>query len=89
MTHRTSTAWHFEATGVHLEFTATERSSPPTPHAEDLLVLYVGDQRTVDQLLARLAITPIASANPFWDQVGVTVCDPDDFRVILVGRPWP
>ena len=77
------------ATGVHLEFTATECSSPPTPHAEDLLVLYVGDQRTVDHVLARLAVTPIASENPFWDQVGVTVCDPDGFRVVLVGRPWP
>ena len=66
-----------------------EISSPPTPHAEDLLVLYVGDQRTVGQLLSRLAMTPIASENPFWDQVGVSVCDPDGFRVILVGRPWP
>jgi hypothetical protein len=24
-----------------------------------------------------------------WDQIGVTVCDPDGFRVVLVGRTWP
>ena len=30
------------ATGAHLEFTATEHNSPPMPHIEDLLVLYVG-----------------------------------------------
>jgi hypothetical protein len=77
------------STGAHLEFTATEHSSPPMPHGEDLPVLYVGDQRTVDQVLARLAVTPIPSENPYRDQVGVTICDPDGFRVVLVGRAWP
>jgi YycE-like C-terminal domain len=76
-------------TGAHLEFTATEHSAPPLPHVEDLLVLYVGDQRTVERLLARLPVTPIPSENPYWDQVGVTVFDPDGFRVVLVGRTWP
>jgi GNAT superfamily N-acetyltransferase/catechol 2,3-dioxygenase-like lactoylglutathione lyase family enzyme len=77
------------AAGAHLEFTATEHGSPPVPHVEDLLVLYVGNQRTVDQVLARLAVTPIPNENPYWDQVGVTVCDPDGFRVVLVGQTWP
>jgi GNAT superfamily N-acetyltransferase len=76
-------------TGAHLEFTATEYSSLPMPHVEDLLVLYVGDQRTVDQLLARLAVSRIPSENPYWDHVGVTVCDPDGFRVVLVAQTWP
>jgi catechol 2,3-dioxygenase-like lactoylglutathione lyase family enzyme len=77
------------ATGAHLEFTATEHSSPPMPHVEDLLVLYVADQRTVDQVLTRLAVTPVPSENPYWDQVGVTICDPDGFRIVLVGQTWP
>jgi catechol 2,3-dioxygenase-like lactoylglutathione lyase family enzyme len=76
-------------TCTHLEFTATEQSSPPMPHVEDLLVLYVGDQRTVDELVARLAVAPITRENPYWDQVGVTVGDPDGFRVVLVGKSWP
>jgi catechol 2,3-dioxygenase-like lactoylglutathione lyase family enzyme len=77
------------ATGAHLEFTATEHSSPPMPHVEDLLVLYVAGQRTVDQVLTRLAVTPVPSENPYWDQVGVTICDPDGFRIVLVGQTWP
>jgi hypothetical protein len=76
-------------TGAQLEFAATARGSPPMPHVEDLLVLYMGDQRTVDQVLARLAVMPIPSENPYWDQVGVTVCDPDGFRVVLVGQTCP
>ena len=51
-------------------------------------MLYLGDQQTVDDVLTRLAITPIASENPYWDQVGVAVCDPDGFRVVLVGQSW-
>jgi hypothetical protein len=73
---------------AHLEFTA-EHSTPPVHHVEDLLVLYVSDQRTVDRLLARLPVTPIPSENPYWDEVGVTICDPDGFRVARVGHTWP
>jgi YycE-like C-terminal domain len=47
-------------------------------------VLYVGDQRTVDELFSRPAIAPIPSENPYGDEVGVTVCDPDGFRIVLV-----
>jgi hypothetical protein len=72
--------------GAHLEFTATEHTPPPAPHAEALLVLYLGNQSTVDRVLTRLAVTPVPSANPYWDRVGVTVVDPDGFRVVLVSQ---
>jgi hypothetical protein len=62
--------------GAHLEFTATEHTPPPAPHAEALLVLYLGNQSTVDRVLTRLAVTPVPCANPYWDRVGVTVVDP-------------
>jgi catechol 2,3-dioxygenase-like lactoylglutathione lyase family enzyme len=75
-------------TGAHLEFTATEHTRPPTPHAEDLLVLYLGDQSLVDRVLTRLAATPVPSTNPYWDQIGVTIVDPDGFRVVLVSQTW-
>jgi hypothetical protein len=70
-------------TAAHLEFTATAHIAPPAPHVEALLVLYLGDQQTVDRVLSRLAMTPVPSANPYWDRVGVTVVDPDGFRVVL------
>ena len=75
-------------TAAHLEFTATAHIAPPAPHVEALLVLYLGDQQTVDRVLSRLAMTPVPSANPYWDRVGVTVVDPDGFRVVLVRDRW-
>jgi hypothetical protein len=51
-------------------------------------VFYLGDQDRVDRVLARLGVSPVPSANPYWDGVGVTVCDPDGFRVVLVAARW-
>lgn len=76
-------------TGAHLEFTATDREHPPTPHVEDLLVLYVGSRHEVRRLVSRSGARPVASANPYWDRVGVTLTDPDGFRVVLVAGSWP
>ena len=76
-------------TAAHLEFTATAHTAPPGPHVESLLVLYLGDRATVDRILARAGTDPVPSANPYWDRVGVTVTDPDGFRVVLVAAAWP
>jgi catechol 2,3-dioxygenase-like lactoylglutathione lyase family enzyme len=76
-------------TAAHLEFTATAHREPPEPHAEDLLVFYLGDRTTVDRVLAREGVDPVPSANPYWDRVGVTVTDPDGFRIVLVAAGWP
>jgi catechol 2,3-dioxygenase-like lactoylglutathione lyase family enzyme len=75
-------------TGAHLEFTATNHVVPPTPHVEDLLVLYVGHRGEVDRLVARAGVAPVPSANPYWDRVGVTIPDPDGYRVVLVAGVW-
>lgn len=76
-------------TGAHLEFTATAHVDPPSPHVEDLLVLYLGSQQEVDRLVAQAGAHPVPSANPYWDRAGVTVTDPDGFRVVLVASSWP
>jgi catechol 2,3-dioxygenase-like lactoylglutathione lyase family enzyme len=76
-------------TRAHLEFTATAHLPAPVPHPEDLLVLYVGSEAEVARLVARSGATPVISANPYWDQVGVTISDPDGFRVVLVAGTWP
>ncbi|MCE3551786.1 GNAT family N-acetyltransferase [Pseudonocardia sp. RS11V-5] len=75
-------------TGTHLEFTAAEHLEPPSAHPESLLVLYLGDRTAVDRTIGRLAADPVPSANPYWDEVGVTVADPDGFRVVLVADSW-
>jgi catechol 2,3-dioxygenase-like lactoylglutathione lyase family enzyme len=75
-------------TDAHLELTAGGDHGAPTPHEESLLVLYLGDTATVQATLARSGAAPVASANPYWDQHGVTVEDPDGFRVVLVAGSW-
>ena len=75
-------------TGAHLEFTAGGGEGPPAPHPESLLVLYLGDDAAVATFVARLGADPVAPANPYWAEHGVTVEDPDGFRVVLVPERW-
>jgi catechol 2,3-dioxygenase-like lactoylglutathione lyase family enzyme len=76
-------------TGAHLEFTSGGGHAPPEPHPETLLVLYLGSQEAVDGTRRRLDEPPIEAANPYWNNHGVTLVDPDGFRVVLVPEPWP
>jgi ribosomal protein S18 acetylase RimI-like enzyme len=75
-------------TGAHLEFTAGGGAGAPTPHPESLLVLYLGDDAGVGEAVARLGVEPVAAANPYWTEHGVTLEDPDGFRVVLVPELW-
>jgi catechol 2,3-dioxygenase-like lactoylglutathione lyase family enzyme len=73
-------------TGAHLEFTTGGRHAPPEPHPETLLVLYLGSDDAVAQALDRAGAAPVEPANPYWRGLGVTIADPDGFRVVLVPR---
>ena len=75
-------------TGAHLEFTAGGEEGAPTPHPESLLVFYVGDGAALEAVVARLGAEPVAPANPYWGEHGVTLEDPDGFRVVLVPEHW-
>ncbi|HEU4974024.1 MAG TPA: VOC family protein [Baekduia sp.] len=75
-------------TGTHLELTAGGGHGAPAPHPESLLVLYLGDRDRVREVVDRLGTTPVPAANPYWDEHGVTVEDPDGFRVVLCWRRW-
>jgi hypothetical protein len=37
---------------------------------------------------ARLGADPVAPANPYWADQGLTFADPDGFRVVLVPERW-
>jgi catechol 2,3-dioxygenase-like lactoylglutathione lyase family enzyme len=74
--------------GVHLEFTAGGSHGAPVPHPESLLVLYLGDDEALRTVAARLAVDPVTPANPYWAAHGITVTDPDGFRVVLVPERW-
>jgi catechol 2,3-dioxygenase-like lactoylglutathione lyase family enzyme len=75
-------------TGAHLELTSGGAHGAPAPHPESLLVLYLGDASAVRAVAARLAVDPVAPANPYWAGHGLTFADPDGFRVVLVPERW-
>jgi catechol 2,3-dioxygenase-like lactoylglutathione lyase family enzyme len=75
-------------TAAHLELTAGGVHGAPVPHPETLVVLYLGDEQSVQAVAARLAAEPVAPANPYWAEHGLTFEDPDGFRVVLVPERW-
>jgi catechol 2,3-dioxygenase-like lactoylglutathione lyase family enzyme len=77
--------------GWHLELARDPRDPVvPTPGEEDLLVIYL-DGPVPDALVARLEEhggRRVPSRNPYWDTWGVTVMDPDGYRLVLCTRQW-
>ena len=77
--------------GWHLELVADpEGELVPSPTDEDLLVLYVGgpvDENLVRQLIAAGG-SRVQSRNPYWEEWGITIADPDGYRLVLSWRSW-
>lgn len=76
-------------TDAHLELTTGGDHGPPDPHPETLLVLYLGVWERVREVAARAGVDPVEPANPYWRGRGLTLEDPDGFRVVLVAGAWP
>ena len=72
----------------HLEFTTHDEGSPcPAPTRDNLLVFYITDRTAMDRVVARLAAMgypAVAPENPYWQTAGVTIADPDGWRVVLM-----
>lgn len=77
-------SWHFELTRN------PENPVAPSPTADDLFVVYLGE--APDEALVRRLVehggTRVAAHNPYWDEYGVTVADPDGYRLVLCSRTW-
>ncbi|ALC91256.1 hypothetical protein AM500_16745 [Bacillus sp. FJAT-18017] len=71
----------------HLEFTQHEKGSPcPAPTEDNLLVFYIPDKAERDEIAARLnemGYLPVEPENPYWKNAGVTIADPDGWRIVL------
>jgi len=73
----------------HLEFTeheATQRDYAP-PSADNLLVFYLPDGVVLERTAARLAamgFPAVAPENPYWREHGITIEDPDGWRIVLM-----
>ncbi|WP_415949582.1 VOC family protein [Streptomyces sp. KLOTTS4A1] len=75
----------------HLEL-VQEEGTPvaPRPTEEDLLVVYL-DGPVPEELVARLEQhggKRVVSPNPYWNTWGVTIEDPDGYRLVLSTRSW-
>jgi catechol 2,3-dioxygenase-like lactoylglutathione lyase family enzyme len=73
----------------HLEFTQSESGIPmPPPSSDDsLLVLYIPEKEAIGRLVVKLGAMgyfPTAPANPYWEDKGVTIEDPDGYRLVLI-----
>ncbi|MBO9731312.1 MAG: VOC family protein [Chitinophaga sp.] len=71
----------------HLEFTVSPEPPQHTPDEDDLLVLYPENKEVFAKMLnkARKAGVPeVKAKNPYWNEHGITLVDPDGFRVVLV-----
>ena len=69
----------------HLEFTQSNESPMHTPDPDDLLVFYF-TQAEFDQAQERiinLNVRAVNAKNSYWNRNGITVVDPDGFRVVL------
>jgi len=74
----------------YLEF--TESNDPPKHNfdADDALVFYLNDKEEVDTFKKKLIATGIniyPYKNPYWNNHGVSLKDPDGHPVILAYRP--
>ncbi|WP_102261289.1 VOC family protein [Mesobacillus jeotgali] len=71
----------------HLEFTQHEHGSPcPAPTEDNLLVFYIPDKEARDAIAGRLhdmGYPEVEPENPYWINAGVTIADPDGWRIVL------
>lgn len=71
----------------HLEFTQHINAEPIEPPSKDnLLVFYIPDLEARDEIVTRLntmGYHEVEPENPYWGLNGITICDPDGWRIVL------
>lgn len=75
----------------HLELTqSAAHPLTPTPTPDDLLVFYLGQPipDTLIEQLEQCGGARVPAFNPYWDEWGVTIRDPDGYLVVLCQRTW-
>jgi catechol 2,3-dioxygenase-like lactoylglutathione lyase family enzyme len=70
----------------HLEFTTSINKAEHKFDVEDILVFYPTEMNEYDAVVKRInenGIEKIKAKNPFWDENGIMIIDPDGFRIII------
>lgn len=75
-------------TSYHLEFTEHIDGSPcPAPTDDNLLVFYMPNITQIQAIQNRLdnmGYPEVPPENPYWEEKGVTIPDPDGWRIVLM-----
>ncbi|MEO5951284.1 MAG: VOC family protein [Chloroflexia bacterium] len=75
----------------HLEFTQhSEGGAGHAPTRDNLLVFYIPNAEVIAALVGRLGAMgymPVPPENPYWQAAGVTIEDPDGWRVVFFNHP--
>ncbi|MDX3076239.1 VOC family protein [Streptomyces sp. NPDC088354] len=74
----------------HLELVQGPGVPDPSPTVGDLLVVHL-DEEVPEELVGRLEAcggVRVAAHNPYWDTWGVTLRDPDGYRLVLSSHGW-
>jgi len=70
----------------HFEFTKSNDNANHIPDEDDIIVLYPKTISEYNQLIDKILnnnISLITSKNPYWNENGKMLLDPDDFRIII------
>ena len=70
----------------HLEFTTTKISATHHFDEDDLLVLYpetLAEYIAIEKRINALDIQLEQAKNPYWQENGIMIKDPDGFRIII------
>jgi catechol 2,3-dioxygenase-like lactoylglutathione lyase family enzyme len=70
----------------HLEFTTTGESVDHQFDEDDLLVFYPESEADFNEIIVRIEknnIKKIAAKNPYWQENGITIKDPDGYRIVI------
>ncbi|MGK9044199.1 VOC family protein [Mammaliicoccus vitulinus] len=79
-------------TNYHLKFTTHAQGSPcPSPTKDNLLVFYIENQNDINRITTRiknLGYLEVEPENTYWKKQGVTIEDPDGWRIVLMNRSY-
>ncbi|MFN0188708.1 MAG: VOC family protein [Bacteroidia bacterium] len=70
----------------HLEFTTTRDVVDHQFDEDNLLVFYPESENDYKEIIARIEknnIEKVLSKNPYWQENGITIIDPDGHRIVI------
>lgn len=77
----------------HFEFTHQPGNTiAPRPTEEDLIVFYLPEREAWETAVQRAREhggRVVRSSNPYWEARGVTIEDPDGYRIVFENAAWP